>query len=251
MKPLGFTLMEMVVTMVIVSIMFLGIAGIVQMSVQGYSDTARRQALQNQARFVIEKMSREIRHAIPNSLEATNGGACISFFPIRFSGLYQLQPSLSGGNGTLTFIIGNTGFEDAEFNAAITAGARLVINPSRVDDLDLASSASVSLVGLTTISAGGATYSLSASFPSNSISNRHYIYIPNDRAQYCLNMGDGSITRSAANATVQVGENVTSGAFVVNNVSLQRGGLVNMTILFESNGEQSQYTHDVQVMNVP
>ena len=101
MKKLGFTLMEMVVTILIVSIMFLGIAGFVKIGAQGYADTTRRQALHNQARFVIEKMSREIRHDVPNSLVPSSGGSRVSYYPIRYSGIYQIIDSLRGGTNTL------------------------------------------------------------------------------------------------------------------------------------------------------
>ncbi|MDP2572989.1 type II secretion system protein [Vibrio penaeicida] len=247
MKKLGFTLMEMIVTILIVSIMFLGIAGFVKIGAQGYADTTRRQALHNQARFVIEKMSREIRHAVPNSLATSSGGSCVSFYPIRYSGFYQIIDSISGGTDTLQFIVGNDGFTQTDMNTAISAGARLVINPSQISDLVDPSSASVLLTG---VSLSGAIYSLSASFSSNSIANRHYIYIPSEQVEYCVNAGTGQITRDAG-TVVQVGENATSAAFAVDGMSLQRGGLVHMDILFESDGEQSHYNHDVQVLNVP
>lgn len=67
MKNRGFTLIEMVITIVVGSFIMLGIAGYLQLGAKGYADTIDRQKLQTQAQFVIEKMSREIRHAVPNS----------------------------------------------------------------------------------------------------------------------------------------------------------------------------------------
>ncbi|UAB69901.1 type II secretion system protein [Vibrio sp. SCSIO 43132] len=246
MKKSGFTLMEMVVTILIVSIMFLGIAGFVQIGAQGYADTTKRQALHNQARFVIEKMSREIRHAVPNSLETNVANTCLSFFPIRYSGFYQLDEALSGAD-TLRFIVGNEGFDTDDLNAAISSGARLIINPGQVQDLESSSSASLAL---TNVSISGAVYSISASLASNSIAKRHYIYIPSEKVQYCVDTSSGQITRDAG-TVVQVGENATSASFRVDGMSLQRGGLVHMDILFTNGDEESHYKHDVQVLNVP
>ncbi len=67
MKDRGFTLMEMIVTIVVGSFIMLGIAGYVQLGMKGYADTIDRQRIQTQAQFVLEKMTREIRHAVPNS----------------------------------------------------------------------------------------------------------------------------------------------------------------------------------------
>ncbi|CCN37943.1 putative MSHA biogenesis protein MshO [Vibrio nigripulchritudo SO65] len=248
MKRLGFTLIEMVVTILIVSVMFLGIAGFVKIGAEGYADTTRRQALHNQARFVVEKISREIRHAVPNSLVVNSGNQCLSFYPIRFSGFYQTDDAVSSGDNTVNFIVGNSDFDLA---AAISAGARIVINPSRVEDLDGTTNASRVISSVTVSGAApNAIYSISASFPSDSIANRHYIYIPSERVEYCLDTSSGSITRDSG-VEVQVGQSVVSGAFTVDGMSLQRGGLVHLNILFESEDEQSNYNHDVQVLNVP
>ena len=72
MKVRGFTLIEMVVTMVISGIIVLGIAGFVEFGTKGYADSIDRQRLQTQAKFALEKISREIRHAVPNSFDDNN-----------------------------------------------------------------------------------------------------------------------------------------------------------------------------------
>ena len=82
MKVRGFTLIEMIVTIFIGSIIMLGIAAYLHLGVQGYSDSIARQRLQTQAQFVIEKMSREIRHAVPNSFFIDeNEKNCLEFIP--------------------------------------------------------------------------------------------------------------------------------------------------------------------------
>ncbi|MDF4609339.1 prepilin-type N-terminal cleavage/methylation domain-containing protein, partial [Vibrio parahaemolyticus] len=52
MKDRGFTLMEMIVTIVVGSFIMLGIAGYVQLGMKGYADTIDRQRIQTQAQFV-------------------------------------------------------------------------------------------------------------------------------------------------------------------------------------------------------
>ncbi|NMV13000.1 prepilin-type N-terminal cleavage/methylation domain-containing protein, partial [Vibrio parahaemolyticus] len=125
MKTRGFTLMEMIVTIVVGSFIMLGIAGYVQLGMKGYADTIDRQRIQTQAQFVLEKMTREIRHAVPNSFHVPKGTTnCLEFVPIEYSGFYTFK------NNDLEFLLGN----DSTLNP-IPANRRMVINPSRYEDL--------------------------------------------------------------------------------------------------------------------
>lgn len=138
MKTRGFTLMEMIVTIVIGSFIMLGIAGYVQLGMKGYADTIERQRMQMQAQFVLEKMSREIRHAVPNSFHVPTGTTnCLEFMPIEYSGFYTLT------NNNLEFLLGN----DSTLNP-IPANRWMVINPSRYEDLQSTSPQSLAVGGL-------------------------------------------------------------------------------------------------------
>ena len=139
MRRNGFTLIEMIITITVVSVLFLAIAGFVEFGARGYVDSADRQRLQNQARFALEKMTREFRHAVPNSFETfetTSLNKCLSFYPIKYTGFYIEQLDLDDPENpilTLEFVLGNDGisypltFDDKDF---------MVINPSRIDDLE-------------------------------------------------------------------------------------------------------------------
>ena len=125
MKMRGFTLIEMIATIVIGSIMMLGIAGYVKLGMKGYADSIGRQRIQTQAQFVLEKMSREIRHAVPNSFYEPSSN-CLAFVPIEFSGFYNLR------DGNLEFLLGN----DISSNA-FPNGNWMVINPVSYTHLTL------------------------------------------------------------------------------------------------------------------
>ena len=60
MKNRGFTLIEMVLTMVVGGIIVLGIAGFVELGTKGYADSIDRQRMQTQAQFVIVGTYQEI-----------------------------------------------------------------------------------------------------------------------------------------------------------------------------------------------
>ncbi|NMT50501.1 PilW family protein, partial [Vibrio parahaemolyticus] len=101
-----------VITIVVGSFIMLGIAGYLQLGAKGYADTIDRQKLQTQAQFVIEKMSREIRHAVPNSFFINEKEKnCLMFMPIEHSGFYAIS-----GND-IQFVVGFFGTNAPEFDS--------------------------------------------------------------------------------------------------------------------------------------
>ncbi|EIV8469162.1 prepilin-type N-terminal cleavage/methylation domain-containing protein [Vibrio vulnificus] len=229
MSSRGFTLVEMVLTLIVGSILVLGIAGFVELGTKGYADSVDRQRIQTQAQFVLEKLSREFRHAVPNSF--SDNGNCLSFYPIVYSGFYAVE-----GNN-IQFLIGNT-----NATSPLANGLSLVINPSRQQDLV---SDSFDVSGLTNVAGYFAVSNQAASLESNSINRRHYIFNANGRVEYCFTAG--RISRNG----VQVADSVSAASFNYLEPTLQRGGLVHIKLTFTQNDESSHYQQDVQVLNVP
>ncbi|EMF7365802.1 prepilin-type N-terminal cleavage/methylation domain-containing protein [Vibrio vulnificus] len=229
MSSRGFTLVEMVLTLIVGSILVLGIAGFVELGTKGYADSVDRQRIQTQAQFVLEKLSREFRHAVPNSF--SDSGNCLSFYPIVYSGFYAVE-----GND-IQFLIGNT-----NATSPLASGLSLVINPSRQQDLV---SDSFDVSGLTNGAGYFAVLNQAASLESNSINRRHYIFSANGRVEYCFTAG--RISRNG----VQVADSVSAASFNYLEPTLQRGGLVHIKLTFTQNDESSHYQQDVQVLNVP
>ncbi|EGQ7834539.1 prepilin-type N-terminal cleavage/methylation domain-containing protein [Vibrio vulnificus] len=229
MRARGFTLVEMVLTLIVGSILVLGIAGFVELGTKGYADSVDRQRIQTQAQFVLEKLSREFRHAVPNSF--SDSGNCLSFYPIVYSGFYAVE-----GND-IRFLIGNT-----NATSPLANGLSLVINPSRQQDLV---SDSFDVSGLTNGAGYFAVLNQAASLESNSINRRHYIFNANGRVEYCFTAG--RISRNG----VQVADSVSAASFNYLEPTLQRGGLVHIKLTFTQNDESSHYQQDVQVLNVP
>ncbi|MGR3237827.1 PilW family protein [Vibrio vulnificus] len=229
MSSRGFTLVEMVLTLIVGSILVLGIAGFVELGTKGYADSVDRQRIQTQAQFVLEKLSREFRHAVPNSFG--DSGNCLSFYPIVYSGFYAVE-----GND-IRFLIGNT-----NVTPPLANGLSLVINPSRQQDLV---SDSFDVSGLINDEGYFAVSNQAASLESNSINRRYYIFNANGRVEYCFTAG--RISRNG----VQVADSVSAASFNYLEPTLQRGGLVHIKLTFTQNDESSHYQQDVQVLNVP
>ncbi|EOD9422664.1 prepilin-type N-terminal cleavage/methylation domain-containing protein [Vibrio campbellii] len=237
MKVRGFTLMEMIVTIVIGSFIMLGIAGYVQLGMKGYADTIDRQRMQTQAQFVLEKMSREIRHAVPNSFHVPTGAAnCLEFVPIEYSGFYTLT------NNDLEFLLGN----DSTLNP-MPANRWMVINPSRYEDLQSASPQSLAVGGLAKTGDVFVVSGAASTIGGTSISSRHYIYQNNSEVRYCFD--NNQITRNGITVANSVDTSASDMHYL--EPTLQRGGIVHINLEFAQNGERSVYQQDVQVLNVP
>ncbi|EJG0481632.1 MULTISPECIES: PilW family protein [Vibrio] len=236
MKDRGFTLMEMIVTIVVGSFIMLGIAGYVQLGMKGYADTIDRQRIQTQAQFVLEKMTREIRHAVPNSFHEPAGTSnCLEFVPIEYSGFYVFTAN------DIEFLVGND--PDLE---SIPEKNRMVINPSRYEDLQ-SSSQSIDISGLTKTKEAFVVSGAASSIGATSVSGRHYIYQPSTEVRYCFD--NGRVLRNNVIVTDSIDASASYMRYV--EPTLQRGGLVHINLEFLQDGERSVYQQDVQVLNVP
>ncbi|WP_122046549.1 PilW family protein [Vibrio atlanticus] len=240
MKRQGFTLIEMIITMIVGSILVVGIAGFVELGARGYADTVDRQRLQTQAKFVLEKITREVRHAVPNMFSqnaVVPGSRCVSFFPIVTSGIY----AMSGDD--IQFVTA-----DNALTAAVLAPLSLVINPTEAtptnNDFPLA-----------TVTATNNTFLLaneSVNLVGNSVSNRHYIYNPNGRVTYCI--VNGRVWRSEGNgALIPISDTGVTGDLDYQPANVQRNGIVHLEFEFRNQvgDELTNFQQDIQVINVP
>jgi MSHA biogenesis protein MshO len=232
----GFTLIEMVLALIVSAILLLGVANFTNLGVTGYFGSVERYRLQTEASFVLEKMSREVRHAVPNMFE-DDGSNCVSFYSIADSGFY----AVSGAD--LNFIVSNS---DSVSSASRTQ--RLIINPTRssanLNDLDnIYTVDSANLVD-------GNVFSLTSGaqdLVGGSVSNRHFIFDGDEQVTYCI--AGPRITRNGVTVTDKLAGNGNQLTYQAADV--QHNGVVNVTFTFELNGESSTYNQDIQVINVP
>lgn len=102
----GFTLIEMIVTMIIMSIVAAMVAVFIPAPVKGYVDTVRRAALTDEADTLIRFMTRELRSAAPNSISCTScsgGSGTLTLWPVLTAARYREYPAAAGSGNMFAF----------------------------------------------------------------------------------------------------------------------------------------------------
>lgn len=262
MKTLGFTLIEMIMAMVLLSIVGLSLAGIITKSSQIYVDTAARELILQEGRFVAERIVRELRLALPNSVVLSQGNTCVEWVPVRASGIYSDLP-LTPKN-ELTIIPDGT----------IRKDQRVVIYPTSAVDI-FSPAAPVGGENKTAIILENVDFTASNTenmvqlkmveqtlFPSDSPANRFYIY--DTPVAYCIEANqiwrysNYSLERESVNTPnflnaerSLMAENVTELEFNTLNATLTRNSLVKFHLIISARGEEVRFDHDVLIANAP
>ncbi len=86
----GFTLIEMIVSIVLLGIISAVVAVFIRNPVMGYVDTVKRAELTDNADYVLRRIAREVHLALPGSLRVSDSGGVtyIEFIPTQGGGRY-------------------------------------------------------------------------------------------------------------------------------------------------------------------
>lgn len=93
----GFTLVEMVTVLLVLGILGTGVVTFIGDSSNGFAATVARAQLADDARFLVDKLSDEIREALPNSIR-TNG-QCLEYVPVEGGSRYHTLPIGAASDG--------------------------------------------------------------------------------------------------------------------------------------------------------
>ncbi len=263
----GFSLVELIVVILILGIVSAGTAAYIVHGMQAYTDTVRRDRLTATARAATERVVRELRNALPNSIRLatdTSGGvttACLEFIPVERASAYRedLAPQ------------GNISAFSAVPFAPPGAGNRFVVvypyavgplydaaNPGPVGGFDPASN---TLAG---------NVQLSAPHHFNRDSPRRRFFVTTAPVSFCIDDAAGQLNRYGgygftsapaappAATPVLLGERLQlqdGGAavtpFAWDPGSLTRAGVVTLDFRFMEEGEWVRLRQEVQIRNAP
>ena len=263
-KASGFTLIEMVVTIVIIGILGVGISSFIGNTTKGMVDTAERSQVATIAWLVSERLSRSLRHALPNSIRISTDSRCLEYIPIYAGTDYLSVPLTVSANQFEVAPFSNIA---NGFNFA-TQPMRVAVYPNTTTGLYTLTTASMISSSVSQLSAGATinaqTITLSANhqFPLGSPSNR--LFLVTQPNMYCFRNGllvhyrdygyNAVFTDSStdlSNETV-MGSRLNQGTFNYTPPTLQRNAVVviNFNVLGDDSLVQS-VNQEVQIRNVP
>ncbi|ELV8626266.1 prepilin-type N-terminal cleavage/methylation domain-containing protein [Vibrio cidicii] len=254
----GFTLIEMVISIILLAVVGLFLGSVIRQGLSIYVDSSAREALIQQGRFVTERLSRELREAVPNSVLVANG--CIEFLPITNSAIYSSLPSSLAPSTTIRLL---------PIEKSLAADERLVVYPLDGEALRQAVSSAAQTAQVATDvdftspndrTMVNVTLTQAASFERQSPARRVYFY--RTPVAFCYEnnriyrYADYGLDRSALQPSelgtgVLMAENLSQASFQVAEPELQRNGLIKIELIFADRGEEVRFDHDALIYNTP
>jgi len=283
----GFTLVEIIIVISIMGIIGGLSALIIGRSLDSYAALERREDLQSSVRLAVERISRELRHALPHSICVHDGTSCVStaknrfyFVPVKAMGRYQDRPGVYTAPPPIqrdrlpVSPLSRDRFDVLSTNAAnpLTAAANDWVVVYNINNSDIYTGINNVRKRLTVIvqkdiqNDGDATnnidqiqFGTNVSFANHSPSRRFFI-IDNTRQATLFYLNGTNLYRdttlfAAPNTptgnTRLLMENVQSCTFTYTPGSQQRAGLLRIDITVAQQGEKIQVIHEAHVYNTP
>jgi MSHA biogenesis protein MshO len=271
-RPKGFTLVELVAVIIVLGVVSVGIAGFIRTGVEVYADVLERDQIIGDSRFVVERLNRELRSSIPNSIRVTDDGniQCLEFVPAEWVTFYttlSVAPDTSSEATVLTLAENKIGY-------TLEPGDYAVVYPTTSFDVYHENSNKRREIVPCTLSLCGTTnkttinvdqLSISEAFLDHSPASR--LYIARKAVSYCAVTGEKRIYRSENSLInsdqdlystgVLMAENLANvlandeAPFSVSEATLTRNGLVQIFLTFNRSEEIINYNFGVHIPNVP
>ncbi len=255
----GFSLIELIIVITILGVLAVGLSGLYINGINQYLDATTRNELTAQARFALERISREVRNAVPNSLRVSSDGQCLEFLPLLGAGLYHSLPLGTPANELIT-----TPF-------AAPGGALLTVMPMSPGDVYGSPPAAAAGIVASSALPGNemrVTLDRALAFPLASPGQRFFLY--STPVSFCAH-GDGSLRRYAGyglqaaqplpGAGLPGGDRLAdrllpltpggNGLFSYLPGNLTRNATLHVELTLSDRGEPLRYQHEVLIRNVP
>lgn len=254
----GFTLVEMIIVIVLTGIIGGMVAMFIRAPVQGYADSARRADMTDVADTALQRIVRDLRLALPNSVRVS-GGHTIDFLATTGGGRYR---SAAGGtNDVLDFSVADSSFEVIGTLPAMVAGDQIVVYNLGIPGAD----AYLNDNRATYATHTGSVLSLSAAkkFPFESPLQRFKVV--HEQVRYICDPATGNLMRywgfpiatptdavPTSGSSALLASHVSDCSFTYDsNLVAQRSGLVTLKLSLSEGGESVTLYSATHVSNVP
>lgn len=275
----GFTLLEMVLVIIIMGIMGVGISGFISVSTQTYISATSRDELIGNARFAIERLSREVRNAVPNSIRISTFDAshCLQFVPIAGSTAYTdipVSPEPASKELTVipfnnrdgnTYQLGDTGFDDLVIAYPLTSDdiytdyTAAMGKTFQIDSIDSPSASSLWTINVLNTQ--------NINFVEDSPTER--LYLANEQVSYCVEPAGSTGALIRFSESIATGNQVypsSDGVYMAGYLqqaysgrlpfdfqpaTLKRNAVVQVYFEFTKDSEDYVFDHEIHMNNVP
>lgn len=259
----GFTLIEMVAVIVVLAVLAALGGQFVVKATDSYQSTRTRTQLVNTGRQAVERMSRQLRMALPYSVRVTNSGNCLEFMPIAAGGIYSgVVPDASNAAAPQSTI--NVSPYVIDFGTAQYAsiGAMASTELYAASPASLATLSTPLSVSAPAVVRNQVTLTVAESWQRNSINRRFYLL--NAPQAFCivgtelrfyqnqaLNASAGSEVDLSSSYSLMAASVTASSPFSLSSAAENRNTNVIFNINFASNGQSVAFNQSVMIRNVP
>jgi len=264
----GFTLVELVTVIVILGVLATSITSFLRFGTKSYTDASDREALISSARFVIERLNREVRNALPNSIRTIGANnQCLEFVPIDKSVIYlDIPVAPEAASNTIEVLMLEKPLLSTTQYAAVYA----------LNSDDIYSTASGVVESFSSVTNSGvkslpSTINFASNLLFNAESPTKRLYFIGSPVSYCVesntihryqsyNYGsyNSNGTPDSSATKVLMAEDIANTSasgtvlpFQTFPATLQRNGLALIRLKFVRNLEEIVFNNEIQVPNVP
>ncbi len=274
----GFTLVEMVTVLLLLSILMVGTVRYITHSAEGYAIAVRSSDLAAHGRLAVERLQRELRNALPGSVR-TDVNQCIEFLPVIAGTQYLDVPDADGVNTALDFPQIGGGAASNRFSVVtpevdVSSAANVAVYPVSTAQV-YSVSPTASLNGYVSIAANGTssrisdvTMTDSHRFPHGSPSRR--VFFTGSPVTWCVltsafGASAGQLRRYAgygfnvvqaqpalaSSTVVSEGIDTSNPVFTYHPGSPERSAIVQVTFQVSRADQTMTLSHEVQIRNAP
>jgi len=249
----GFTLIELILVILVMSIVSISVASFIRFGIDIYQDTVNRDRQVGDSRFLIERLTRELREAVPNSIRVNN--SCIEFVPIVVNSTYISIPVMPDSSDELLVV-----------ESTRSGGSKIIIYPLSPQEIyapALTDAAKIFEIDSMTDEGNNVmeiSFANAISFLQHSPIERYFLV--DSAVSYCVEGQDikrygdywpGQNQLSPPNATgvLMVKNQVNATPFEYHQDSLIRNAVVQLNLSFSYDDELLNLYHEVHIVNVP